>query len=53
MAVVEGSFEKRPEGKWAPGERASIVKRDDNLQPEGEFSKRPDGKWAPGRRIFN
>ena len=35
---------------WAPGERASIVKRDDNLQPEGKFTKRPDGLWAPGER---
>jgi len=21
----EGQFEKRPEGKWAPGDRASVV----------------------------
>ena len=32
------------------GERASIVKRDDNLHPEGDFQKRPDQKWAPGER---
>ena len=32
------------------GERANIVKRGDNLQPEGDFSKRPDATWAPGER---
>ena len=32
------------------GERANIVKRGDNLQPEGEFQKRPDQTWAPGER---
>ena len=30
------------------GQRADIVKRGDNLQPEGEFQKRPDKTWAPG-----
>ena len=35
---------------WAPGDRASVIKRDDNLQPEGEFSKRLDTSWAPGER---
>merc|ERR1712037_212098 len=34
----------------APGERANVIKRDDNLQPEGEFHKRPDQTWAPGER---
>merc|ERR1711892_424380 len=32
------------------GERANIVRRGDNLQPEGDFAKRPDAKWAPGER---
>ncbi len=32
------------------GERANIVKRGDNLQPEGDFQKRPDQTWAPGER---
>ena len=32
------------------GERASVIKRDDNLHPEGEFQKRPDKTWAPGER---
>ena len=32
------------------GERANIVKRGDNLQPEGEFQRRPDQTWAPGER---
>ena len=33
-----------------PGEKADIVRRDDNLQPEGDFSKRPQTKWQPGER---
>ena len=45
----EGEFHKRPEGIWAPGERANVVKRDDQLHPEGEFSKRPQAAWAPGK----
>ena len=32
------------------GQRADIVKRGDNLQPEGEFQKRPDQEWSPGER---
>jgi hypothetical protein len=33
------------------GERANIVKRGDNLQPEGDFQKRPDQTWAPGTNL--
>ena len=32
------------------GERASVVKRADNLKPEGDFIKRDDGTWVPGER---
>ena len=32
------------------GERANVIKRDDNLHPEGTFQKRPDQTWAPGER---
>ena len=35
---------------YISGQRADIVKRGDNLQPEGEFQKRPDQEWAPGER---
>ena len=30
------------------GERANVVKHQDNLQPEGQFSVREPEKWAPG-----
>ena len=46
----EGDFHRRPDATWAPGERANVVKRDDQLHPEGEFTKRPDAVWAPGER---
>ena len=28
----EGDFHKRPDAKWAPGERANVVKRDENAE---------------------
>ena len=37
-----GDFEKRPSEKWAPGERAPVVKREDNLHPEGKRSSTHD-----------
>ena len=51
---MEGRFESRQEQIWHAGERASVVRRDDNLHPEGEFQKRPDQTWAPGKaNLFN
>ena len=43
--------------EFQPGDRAKIVKLNDQLHPEGKFSKRPDTIyniqytiWAPGER---
>ena len=36
--------------KWAPGERAPVVKRPDNLHQEGQMQGRQVEKWAPGER---
>ena len=44
-----GDFEKRPTEKWAPGERAPVVKREDNLHPEGRIKKE---KWVPDKRAY-
>ena len=33
-----------------PGERATVVKHSDNLQPEGNFTTREKDVWAPGER---
>jgi len=33
-----------------PGDRANVVKPDDNLRPEGEFLRRSPEKWAPGEK---
>jgi hypothetical protein len=35
---------------WQPGERAPVVKRQDNLQPEGAFETRVAEDWLPGER---
>ena len=32
------------------GEKASVVKHPDNLQPEGQFATREPERWAPGER---
>ena len=45
-----GQFEKRRVEDWAPGERAPVVKRQDNLRPEGDFTKKAPEEWTPGQR---
>ena len=37
--------------EWATkGERANVVRHDDNLRMEGEFSKRVEEAWHAGER---
>ena len=46
-------LEPKEKGQWCgicDGERAPIVKREDNLKPEGTFSKKAEEVWRPGER---
>ena len=48
--LIQGDFDKRKPQEWAPGERAPVVKRPDNLHQEGQMQGRQVEKWAPGKR---
>ena len=51
---MEGQFaSKRVESseKWIPGERAVILKREDNLKMEGSFEARKQEKWLSGQKV--
>ena len=43
---------KREHDKWAPGDRADVVKRPDNLKPEGKFEEKPKEHWRPGEKAI-
>ena len=48
---LEGTMEKRSQQKWAPGERANVVKHSDNLKMQGKLNTSRQ-EWATkGERV--
>ena len=39
--------------EWAPGERAPVIKRQDNLKPEGKFEEKVKEEWSPGKHLLS
>ena len=47
----KGEFMKRQNTKWKPGERAAIVKRQDNLKVNGSFENPSPKVWSQGEGV--
>ena len=47
----KGEFMKRQNTKWKPGERAAIVKRQDNLRVNGTFENPSPKVWSQGEGV--
>ena len=46
-----GEFMKRQKTEWKPGERAAIVKRQDNLRVNGSFENPSPKVWLQGEGV--
>ncbi len=53
LAILSGDFGRRADNPWIPGDRATVVKRRDNLEVGGQaaFAQRLANPWTPGEKV--
>merc|ERR1719219_565490 len=51
VGMPTGEFTRRPaETPWLIGQRAEVVRKQDNLKMEGDFQRPPTSTWQRGER---